>query len=192
MKHTNTLQQVLRQTHYSSAQYVFPCRKEPSSASSSWDVGCRTQSNGPALLRPLTLMPVRRPHQCLKIASASPTSHPGPCAFQGLPLQVDFIRGGEHISGRRRFVVCFYSERPFPSKEGNLKTLIFSETFSKERFVSSTKSEHLIQNQFSQRPGPVSGVNSDRQSYYGRATRENGPLGRLVRRVTRKQLIQVL
>ena len=165
LKHTNTLQQVLRQTHYSSAQYVFPCRKEPLSASSSWDVGCRTQSNGPALLRPLTLMPVRRRHQRPKIASASPTSHPGPCAFQGLPLQVDFIRGGERISGRRQFVVCFYSERPFPSKEGNLKTLIFSETFSKERFVSSTKSEHLIQNQFSQRLGPVSGANSDRQRY---------------------------
>ena len=176
LKHTNTLQQVLRQTHYSSAQYVFPCRKEPLLASSSWDVGCRTQSNGPALLRPLTLMPVRRRHQRPKIASASPTSHPGPCAFQGLPLQVDFIRGGERISGRRLFVVCFYSKRPFPSKEGNLKTLIFSETFSKERFVSSTKSEHLIQNQFSQRLGPVSGANSDRQSYYGRATREMDPL----------------
>ena len=80
-------------------------------------------------------------------------SHPGPCAFQGLLLRVDFIPGGERISARRRFVVCFYSERPFPSKEGNSKTRIFSEAFSKERFVSSTKSEHLIQSQFSQRLG---------------------------------------
>lgn len=192
MKHTNTFQQVLRQTHYSSGQYVFPCRKEPSSASRSWDVGCRTQSNGPALLRPLTLMPVRRRHQGLKIASASPTPTLG-LAFQGLPLRVDFIPGGERISGRRRFVVCFYSEPPFPSKEGNSKTRIFSETFSKERFVSSTKSEHLIQSQFSQRPGSCQWCELRQantllwESYQGKRTPR-----RLASRVTRKQLIQVL
>lgn len=152
MKHTNTFQQVLRQTHYSSAQYVFPCRKEPSSASSSWDVGCRTWSNGLALLRPLTLMPVRRRHQRLKIASASPTPTLGPALSRdSLCKSASFGEGSVFLDedGLR----CFYSERPFPSKEGNSKTLTFSETFSKERFVSSTKSEHLIQNQFSQRPG---------------------------------------
>ena len=185
LKHTNTFQQVLRQTHYSSGQYVFLCRKEPPAASSSWDVGCRTQSNGPALLRPLTLMPVRRRHQGLKIASASPTPTLGPALSRDSSCQsTSFREGSVFLDEDDLWCVSILSGLFLPRKATRKHVSSVKHSVRKDSWVLPSLSTWFKANSV-KGWGPVCGMNWDRQTrYYGRATRENGPPGRLASRVT--------